>query len=58
MWLKIHIERLCAPDSTLADLADLRVLPVGKDIADIEGALCQEPDDIEYQLGQDLCNRA
>ena len=42
-----------AVNNTLADLADLRVLPVGKDIVQLEGELLEELDIIEYQLGQD-----
>ena len=42
----------------LSDLADLHVWPVGQDIADIEGELLEQLDVIEYQLGQDLSDRA
>ena len=47
-----------AVNNTLADLADLKVLPAGKDIAQLEGELLEELDDIEYQLGQNLYDRA
>ena len=43
-----------AVNNTLADLADLKVLPAGKDIAQLEGELLEELDDIEYQLGREL----
>ena len=41
-----------AVNNTLADLADLRCWPVDKDIADVEGELLQERDELEYEEGQ------
>ena len=38
-------------NNTLADLADLRCWPAGKDIAEVEGELLQELDEIEYETG-------
>lgn len=40
-----------AVNNTLADLADLRCWPVGKDIAEAEGELLQELDELEYGAG-------
>ena len=45
-------------DDALAGVGDLHVWSAGKDIADIEGELLQELDAIEYQLSQDLYDRA
>ena len=42
-----------AVNNTLADLADLRVWPVDKDIADVEGELLEELDELEYEAGRD-----
>ena len=38
----------------LADLADLRVWPIGKDIAQFERELLDQLSVIEYQLGRDF----
>ena len=43
-----------AVNNTLTDLADLRCWPAGKDVADIEGELLTELDEIEYESGEDL----
>ncbi len=43
-----------AVNNTLADLADLRCWPADKDIAEAEGELLQERDEIEYETGQEL----
>ena len=36
------------------EFADLRCWPVDKDIAEAEGELLQELDEIEYETGQEL----
>lgn len=41
-----------AVNNTLADLADLCVWPVSKDIAEVEGELLQELDELEYEVRQ------
>ncbi len=41
-------------NEALADLADLRVWPIGKDIAQLERELLDQLSVIEYQLGQDF----
>ena len=43
-----------AVNNTLADLADLRCWPEDKDIAEVEGQLLEELDEIEYETGQEL----
>ena len=42
-----------AINNTLVDLADLRVWPVDKDIAEVEGELLEELDELEYEGGQE-----
>ena len=41
-------------NEALADLADLRVWPIGKDIAQLERELLEQLSVIEYQLGRDF----
>ncbi len=41
-----------AVNNTLADLSDLRCWPVCKDIAEAEGELLEELDEIEYETGK------
>ena len=41
-----------AVNNTLADLADLRTWPADKDIAEAEGELLTELDELEYEEGQ------
>ncbi len=41
-----------AVNNTLADLADLRVWPVEKDVTQAEGKLLEELDEIKYEAGQ------
>ena len=43
-----------AVNNTLADLADLRVWPADKDIAETEGELLAELDELEYEAGKEL----
>ena len=45
-------------NDALAELANLHVWPTSWDIDELEGELLQELDKIEYQLGQDLYDRA
>ena len=42
-----------AVNNTLADLADLRCWPAGKDIAEAEGELLEELDALEFETGQE-----
>ena len=41
-------------NNTLSDLADLRCWPADKDIAEVEGELLQELDEIEYEASEVL----
>ncbi|MCK4849700.1 MAG: hypothetical protein KAT11_00035 [Phycisphaerae bacterium] len=43
-----------AVNNTLADLYDLCVWPGNQDIAEVEGQLLEERDEIEYETGQEL----
>ena len=42
----------------LAELANLHVWPIDRDIADLERALLEELDSIEYEAGLDYLDRA
>ena len=41
-------------NKALAELADLRTWPAGQDIAQVEGKLLEERDEIEFEAGQEL----
>lgn len=40
-------------NAALGELANLHTWPVDKDIAEVEGELLQELDEIEYEAGQE-----
>ena len=52
---KDHLEkRWKEANDALDQLANLHIWPVGKDIAEVEGELLEQLDEIEYETGQDL----
>ena len=53
--LKKHCQQVY---KALVDLTDLHVWPANRDIAELEGELLEQLDVLEYQLGQDLYDRA
>lgn len=52
---KVRLERRWREvNETLAELANLHTWPADKDIAEAEGELLEELDEIEYEVGQNL----